>query len=110
MKMGSTWWLVATLSDEAHGPHHSKFRQDQAQKSKYGFWLGGCFDLGMVSWEDSAGWMNRFPAICPATSERIDAFFAFVSKFFRAEAVAVEALNMEMYASISGSGGGSLYA
>lgn len=47
--MGSTWWLVATFSDEAHGPHHSKFLHDQAQKSKYGFSLGGFFDLEMVS-------------------------------------------------------------
>lgn len=52
--------------------------------------------------------MNRFPAIWLATSERIDVFFALVSKFFRADAVAVEGLNIEMYASISGRGGGSL--
>jgi hypothetical protein len=52
--------------------------------------------------------MNRFPAIWLAISERIDVFFAFVSKFFRAEAVAVEGLNIEMYASISDRGGGSL--
>lgn len=66
--------------------------------------------MGMVSWVVSAGWMNRFPATWLATSERIDVFFALVSKFFRAEAVAVDGLNIEMYASISGSGGGSLYA
>lgn len=52
--------------------------------------------------------MNRFPAIWLAISERIDVFFAFVSKFFKAEAVAVEGLNIETYASISGRGGGSL--
>lgn len=43
-----------------------------------------------------------------ATSDRIDVFFALVSKFLRAEAVAVKGLKMEMYASISGRGGGSL--
>jgi hypothetical protein len=53
--------------------------------------------------------MNRFPAIWLAISERIDVFLAFVSKFLRAEAVAVEGLNIEMYASISDRGGGSLF-
>lgn len=38
----------------------------------------------------------------------MDAFLAFVSKFLRAAAVAVEGLKMEMYASMSDSGGRSL--
>jgi hypothetical protein len=107
--MGSTWWLVATRSDDAHGPHHSRLRHDHAQKSSDGFWLGGgCLHLGIVSRDASAGCTYRFSARCAAASDRIDAFFALVAKFLSAEAVAVAGSKMAMYASMSGGGGGSL--
>lgn len=46
--------------------------------------------------------------MCAAASVRIEPFLAFVPKFFRADAVAVVGLNIDMYASISDCGGGSL--
>jgi hypothetical protein len=47
--------------------------------------------------------------MCAATSARIEVFLAFKPKFFSAEAVAVEGLKMEMYASASAFGGGPNY-
>lgn len=52
--------------------------------------------------------MYRLSLRRAAASDRIEPFLAFVPKFLRAEAVAVEGLKMEMYASMSGCGGGSL--
>jgi hypothetical protein len=61
----------------------------------------------MVRLDASAGCRYLFPERWAATSDRMDAFLALIPKFFRAEAVAVVGLKMEMYASISACGGAS---
>lgn len=63
----------------------------------------------MVSFVVKLSWMNLLSTRCLAASARMDSFLAFVSKFFKAEAVAVVGLNIEMYASISLCVGGSRY-
>lgn len=65
--------------------------------------------MGIVSFKVKAGCKNRFAVIWAAISERIEVFLAFRPKFFRAEAVTVEGLKIEMYASESDFGGGSIY-
>lgn len=93
--MGRTWWLVATLSADGHGPHHSSARHDQAQKSRYGLALGGFLALGTLSLADRAGWRNRRWARWAAASERMEPFLALVPKFLSADAVRVAGLKME---------------
>lgn len=66
-------------------------------------------DLGIVSFVVRLSWMNLLSVRCLAASVLMDSFLAFVPKFFKAEAVAVVGLNIEMYASISLCGGGSRY-
>jgi hypothetical protein len=96
INIGRTWWAVATLSADSQGPHHSRERQDQAQKSAYGLALGGDLVLGMLSLEAMVGCRYLFWLRWAAASDRMDPFLALVPKFLRADAVSVDGVKMEM--------------
>lgn len=105
--MGSTWWLILVRSDSGQGPHHSRFRDDQHQKSKKGFG-GGFLHFGMLNLADRAceGDKNRLDVRFSATEWRMEVFLALAAKPFRAAAVLVLGRKTLTYASMSCWGGG----